>query len=222
MDELQIAPATWSDLDEIAALHIRAFPGAALTILGPELLVRYYRWLLDPSHDGGVITARRAGRLVGFCAAGVFRGAVGGFLERNRLVVAREILRRPRLLATPIVRERLVLAARILVRRALQRRRQSQPSPQVRPLATGARPYGILSIATDPSEQGRGVGQLLMQTCEADARRRGFASMVLTVHPDNTRAVRFYERQGWLRDRDSSKPWTGTMKKVLMPASANV
>ncbi len=37
--------------------------------------------------------------------------------------------------------------------------------------------------------------------------------MVLTVHPENTNAIGFYERLGW--KRYGQAPWTGTMEKRL-------
>jgi hypothetical protein len=38
--------------------------------------------------------------------------------------------------------------------------------------------------------------------------------MLLTVHPDNTRAVAFYEQLGWERTAGDG-PWTGMMEKRL-------
>jgi ribosomal protein S18 acetylase RimI-like enzyme len=38
-----------------------------------------------------------------------------------------------------------------------------------------------------------------MSAMEAVARERGFESMHLSVHAENERAIRFYERRGWTR-----------------------
>jgi ribosomal protein S18 acetylase RimI-like enzyme len=51
-----------------------------------------------------------------------------------------------------------------------------------------------------------------MAEAEGRARRLGHRCMNLTVHPDNTRAVRFYEQLGWNR---TGEPWTGAMTREL-------
>jgi len=38
--------------------------------------------------------------------------------------------------------------------------------------------------------------------------------MTLTVHPENARAVKFYEQLGWTRASDADE-WSGAMDRVL-------
>jgi ribosomal protein S18 acetylase RimI-like enzyme len=56
--------------------------------------------------------------------------------------------------------------------------------------------FGVLSIATDPDVRGAGVGRALMDEAETPRASTGHARMLLTVHPDNARAIRFYEQLG--------------------------
>jgi ribosomal protein S18 acetylase RimI-like enzyme len=56
----------------------------------------------------------------------------------------------------------------------------------------------LYSIATDPSVQGRGVGRLLLQTCETAAVQRGCRYVSLEVRVSNLAAITFYERHGYL------------------------
>jgi len=72
----------------------------------------------------------------------------------------------------------------------------------------------VLSIAVSPACQGFGIADRLMEVAEAAARNAGAASMNLTVHPTNIRAVRFYERQGW-QPLPSAEGWSGGMTKSL-------
>jgi ribosomal protein S18 acetylase RimI-like enzyme len=208
--ELRIAPARREDLDAIAALHARAFPDAAMTAFGPEALRRYYQWLLEGPHDAAVMLAWRDDRLVGFCAAGWFRGAVRGFLRANRLYLAGRVLRHPSLLLTDLVRERIALAVRVTLR--FSRLGRMRPSHAAVP--QDVRRFGVLAIASDPDAR-TGAGRALMIEAEARARRDGHASMVLTVHPGNARAVRFYEQLGWERRVGTDGRWTGNMEKRL-------
>ena len=209
--ELRISPGRREDLEAVAALHARAFPDAALTAFGPEAVRRYYLWLLEGPHDAKLMLAWRGDRVVGFCAAGWFRGAMRGFLRANRLYLVGCVLRHPSLLRTELARERIALAARLTLRFSWlgQVRAKHAAVPQ------DVRRFGVLSIATAPDARGSGAGRALMMEAEARARRDGHTSMILTVHPDNVRAVMFYEQLGWERRIVSDGRWTGSMEKRL-------
>ena len=211
MADVRISPCRREDLDAVAALHARAFPDAALTAFGREALRRYYQWISEGPHDAALMLAWRGDRLVGFCAAGWFRGAVREFLRANRLYLAGQVLRHPSLLRTELVRERIVLAVRLTLRfsRLGRRRAKAAAPPQ------DVRRFGVLAIGTDPDVRGSGAGRALMLEAEQRARREGYPAMVLTVHPDNTRAVTFYEQLGWERRTAADGSWTGSMEKRL-------
>jgi ribosomal protein S18 acetylase RimI-like enzyme len=55
----------------------------------------------------------------------------------------------------------------------------------------------LYSIATDPTAQGRGVGRLLLQACEAAAVQRECHDVSLEVRVSNLAAITFYERHGY-------------------------
>lgn len=205
MAEIEIAKLGVDDVDAIAKIHAVAFPDAAITAFGDETIRRYYRWLLQPVHDAAIVGAKLGGRLLGYCAAGVFRGAMNGFLRRNRLFLLSQMLRHPRLLTSELVRSRVRTALGITVRFSRLRTPTSAPSLPS---------FGILSIAVDPKERHHRVGHLLMTEAETRARAQGFGRMTLTVHPSNTGAVAFYERRGWQRDA-SQQPWNGAMTLPL-------
>ena len=52
----------------------------------------------------------------------------------------------------------------------------------------------ILTIGVVTAEQGRGIGQTLLDELLAEARRRGATEVVLEVRVDNVAARRLYER----------------------------
>ncbi|MDX2089246.1 MAG: GNAT family N-acetyltransferase [Kofleriaceae bacterium] len=190
----------------MVAIHRTAFPDSALTAFGDEVVRRYYAWLLDGPHDASLMGAWIDSRLVGFCAAGIFRGAMNGFLRLNRRFLASRVLLRPTLLASPLIRSRVRSALSITVRfsRLAQRRTPpAQPS------------FGVLAIATSRDVRGRGAGRALMLEAEARARTGGHRRMVLTVHPSNARAVAFYEQLHWVRTIGSDGTWSGAMHRDL-------
>jgi ribosomal protein S18 acetylase RimI-like enzyme len=56
----------------------------------------------------------------------------------------------------------------------------------------------IWSVYTDPSARGQGVGRHLMETCIAEARRRGFEAIILTAATHLTHVVKLYESLGFV------------------------
>ena len=55
----------------------------------------------------------------------------------------------------------------------------------------------------------------MMHEAEARARSEGHPAMTLTVHPENVRAVKFYEQLAWERCLTSDGRWTGEMEKRI-------
>ena len=78
-----------SHLPQVAELHRRAFHASLITALGRRVVLRYYEWQLTGPHDVQPLGAFRDQRLVGFCIGGVFRGALSGFVRRNRVLCQR-------------------------------------------------------------------------------------------------------------------------------------
>lgn len=204
----EVADLGIDDLSEIATVHVLAFPDSELTHLGHEAVRRNYLWQFEGPHDLVALGVRSDGRLVGFLFGGVFRGSTIGFVKREHWFLLGRVLRNPSMIVNSKSLSRIGLAVRLLGRR-------SRPARSENPDQVPVRSFGVLSVAVDPSTQGTGVGQLLMAEAEARARAAGFASMHLTVHPDNDRAVRFYEKGGWLRASSADGTWSGRMTRQL-------
>jgi GNAT superfamily N-acetyltransferase len=67
--------------------------------------------------------------------------------------------------------------------------------PELRAAFPGVPLLNHLEVASD--WQGLGVGTLLVRACEAAARARGYARLLLGVGVTNRHARRLYERLGW-------------------------
>lgn len=209
----EIRLLTLSDLPGVVQVHILAFPNSALTRLGKEATCRYYEWLLAEPHEALNIGAFQRTKLIGFCFGGVFRGALGGFLEKKRGFLMRQVAMHPWLLLNPLFRERAQFALSRLTKRFRSGNAPALTKP-ASPTSTSARSFGILSIAVAPQHQGSGAARLLMEYSERVALERGFSRMGLTVHPSNSRAVRFYETIGWQRETENGV-WGGHMSKTI-------
>jgi ribosomal protein S18 acetylase RimI-like enzyme len=72
----------------------------------------------------------------------------------------------------------------------------------------GAVVVGLLAV--DPSEQGRGVGSLLLSAVTTSLSARGHGQAVLHVLTSNLAAVHLYESQGW---RPAGKTFEHTLLK---------
>jgi ribosomal protein S18 acetylase RimI-like enzyme len=204
-------PLASSDLRASAAIHVEAFPHAAISQLGSATAERYHASLLTRT-DVHAMAAFTADRLAGFCFGGTARDVEGSFLRENLWFIGRELLKRPMLLTQPFIRERIGAGLRFLRPRAAPAARASRSVATPEPAAPTS--FTILYIAVHPDVEGRGVARQLLDAAESHARACGFAQMDLSVYLDNARAIAFYERNGWQRLIQDGA-WQGFMFKPL-------
>jgi len=194
----------------VAQVHLRAFPQSALSCLGNEAVRRYYEWQLTGPHDHEFVGVWRDQKLLGYAVGGVSRGALSGFVHRNRGFLVCRVLMQPWMICTSGFRGRLKLGLR-----SLSRRKPSAPPAQ---MPSAGRSFGVLAVAIDPAAQGFGLGKLLMNHLEIVAAEQGYNRMHLTVGMDNAGATAFYERLGWTRVMNGAQ-WAGSMAKRLAVGS---
>ena len=211
--DVQLLMLEAADLPRVSEIHLAAFPNSALTMLGAEAVRRYYEWLLTGPHECLALGASVKKDIRGFCFAGVFSGAMSGFLRRNRAFLFGRILSRPWLGMNPLVRERAAMGLRVL--RRLGRQPSNTPTAAALTVAKPVSPFGILAIAVHPDSHGQGIGKALMFEAEHIARRRDFKEMQLTVEMSNHRAVSFYESLNWTKTLHQGA-WHGEMRKALV------
>lgn len=207
MENITIRIIKMTDLDAVVDVHRNAFSDRALTSLGREAVRRYYAWQLCGPHDAIALGIFQSEKLVGFCFAGIFRGATSGFLRKNKWFLIWRVITHPWLIGTPLVRERISLASRLL---------KYHSTPAVSRSAMPAKSFGILAIAINPLIQGVGVGKRLMIEIEKIAVERGFSNLHLTVDVNNAQAISFYENLGWRKLNRSDGMWYGYMVKSLV------
>ncbi len=219
-----------ADLPAVAEVHVAAFEESLLSKLGAPIVQRYYAWQVSGQNTALALVAEDGGEIVGFALGGVFRDSLRGFFNNNRGAILLALLRRPHLLADPLLWQRWSLMRRVF-RRARRRSRSRQASsPEASggsPAATSqavharrgsrdaARPFNILSIAIHPERRGQGVGRYLMDAQEQAALAWGKDRMVLTVNPGNDAAVAFYRRCGWRLAEQQQSDGSLLMEKEL-------
>lgn len=218
-----------ADLPEIVEVHMAAFPDAAMTMLGKRVVDRYYRWQLEGPHPEPFGAGfRRDGALIGFLFGGVRRDAVSGFARRYLGTVLLACATHPRG-AVRLFGPGLLNLVPMVARRLLGRGRGAEV-PQDGGTSNNkefvrSASFGILSLAVVPEHWGTGVADVLLNVAGDRARSLGMRFMHLTVDPDNLRAERFYERNGFRRvensvaaptvERPGGTSWDGRMRKDL-------
>ena len=70
-------------------------------------------------------------------------------------------------------------------------------------------------VAVAPAAQGRGIGRLALIFAETWSRNAGLSDIMLTVHPDNARAISLYEAHGFLRTNEFSPKGNIVFRKSL-------
>ncbi len=202
---------TVDDLDDVARVHIEAFPDSAWTKLGTQVVKRYYHWQITGPHPQ--VLARTIyvdDDCAGFLVAGLFVASTSGFLSLNRFLLAQKVLLKPWLLFNPKFRQGFHSGYRLLKKyspKKIEAKRNKAKKEEKK--------FGILAIAVSPKYQGYGIGKILMQTAEETAVSSDFKKMDLTVNPSNTQAIKFYERLNW-RKVTVKNEWLGTMEKDII------
>jgi len=57
----------------------------------------------------------------------------------------------------------------------------------------------LYSFMIDPAFQGRGLGGQLIDRCVTECQKRGCRTLALEVRMDNLKAIKLYERHGFIR-----------------------
>jgi ribosomal protein S18 acetylase RimI-like enzyme len=206
MGEPLIEKIKENDLPEVVRIHLGAFPQSAMSVMGGETVRRYYAWQMNNSPHALMVGLFDETGMRGFCFAGPFRMALIGFLRKNLGYLIWRVVSHPRLLLSDFFLVRIGYAVRVIFRRP----DKNKPSVSI-----AHDSFGILSIAVSPEDQGKGYGRRLIRFAEDFARASGHGNMHLTVAPDNSQAVHFYEREGWSRLCAADNVWRGTMVKKL-------
>lgn len=170
-----------NDLRAVAQLHHEQFADHLLGCLPEAVLVEFYRAFLV---DTIFLVAEIDGSLSGFVLGGedsVLRRNRSQFIRRNRWRIMGAVIVYPAL--WPHVWKRVL---------ALFRPAASAIS------FTSVASTRLLSIAVAEAAKGQGVAGSLLKAFESSLAKG--ASYGLSVHADNTRAIGFYQKSGFVEE----------------------
>ena len=173
------------DLSEVVRVHIAAFPGFYMTLMGESFLREYY-YSVSKMPDGVVLGCfddeSSDGKLLGVCAEAVVSA---GF---NKRMLCK------RFVPFSIQSFRLLFSnpgALLHFAKNLTKRPNSEISDPAQ--------YGeLLSIAVDPAIQGKGIGKALLAAIEEFLLKRGQHENSLTTDAvANDKTISFYRKNGY-------------------------
>jgi ribosomal protein S18 acetylase RimI-like enzyme len=196
-------PAKAEDIDQVAAVHIDAFPGFFLTDLGPAFLRTMYKAFL--LNHGGIFVVDDHNGIVGGFAVGVLKSAGKDRNLAIRFMPQFAFSLVPAILKNPI---------------KVTRRIASQFFATGEEVAIPGDAVVLRSIGVKPSLKGEGVAGRLLEEFEHQARKKGAALVALTTDAiDNERAIGFYRKNGYTIaqefKQDGSRSMYLMVKKLL-------
>ena len=188
-----VRQATREDLKQVAAVHKNCFPDSFSTALGEKLLVKFYTEYMT-SVPELFLVAEEEGKICGFC--------MGYYCEENPYM---KLFFKHNLLAAG-----LRIAGQLLIgNKAAWKKltatfsKKAEFKPLGEEYKTGVQDGDLLSICVLPQTRGSGAAQELISTYENILQNRGRKYCILTVAVDNPRAIRFYERNGYVPFREA-------------------
>lgn len=168
-----------TDAENLANLHLKAFPNFFLTTLGEEFLKIFYKSLLNSPKGFGIATFE-GNFLVGF--------AVG--TEQSQGFYRNLVLQNGLNLFTSCFKTLIFHPIKVL--RILKNLIGSNGAFEI---DEGG---WLLSICTNPNYWGKGVSNIVLEEFEAEALRRGLKKNWLTTDfADNERANSFYIKMNY-------------------------
>ena len=199
MMETMIKEMRKEDIPGVVAVHLAGFEGFFLSVLGPAFLRELYFSLTEDLH-GICLVAMEQDRVLGFVAGTSKSSGVYSRLLRQRLV-------RFCLAAVPAVLKQPAIVPR-LINRIRSPHGEGAPT-----LSRGT----LMSIAVHPSQQGKGIGQVLVRDFLERAAQAGCKEVDLTTDKEQNELVNhFYKQQGFRLERTFTTPEGRRMNQYLI------
>lgn len=174
-----IRKAEKQDIGRVVDVHMSSFPGYFLTFLGRKFIGTLYQEIL--AHPNGIMLVGESDRhILGF-VAGVTeqRGFYRHLIKNRKWTFAFSALK--------ALRHKPSIAARLF--RALYKSHDSTLSTQA----------CLMSIAVDPGNASKGIGQALLQSFCEELKLRSINCFCLSTDRDgNERVNDFYKKNGFM------------------------
>lgn len=200
--DFQIEYATRADLPAIADIHKQGFPDSFSTQLGKAFREKMLEWYFSTDKTFILVARTTDGRVAGYVTGmvkdGVLKtGSASGMAQYSFNQGMISLALRPWLLFHKEMRRKFLFIIRNIKRRFTggntTKPGPKSPQPEKPTL-------GLVIIAVSSAFAGMGVGSALMRGFENVAvSDYHIPDVYLTVEIHNQRAMKTYERAGWVR-----------------------
>ena len=207
LESIQIRPAQTSDIAQVVQVHIQAFPGFFLTLMGTRFLRLLYSGFLN--HPTGISLVAcpqaRPSEVIGFVVGTTQpQGFFSQLLRQHWLAFAMAslwpLLKRPGLVFVKLWS-------------ALFYRGESLPDQPDAAL--------LSSLGVKPAAQGQQIGQQLVSAFIAHAQTAGATAVYLTTdQSNNAKANHFYTRLGFGLAGTCKRPHGRILNRYLIKLNA--
>ena len=209
--------ATKDDLKELAKVHSAAFPDSFTTKVGMDFVRKSLEWYLSDDKKF-ILCILDNNKPVGYCGClmvdgNTEMGSTSATIQYAFKEAIKGIMMKPWLLFHPELSKNYKLIFKNIKRKIFPPKKKTSSAPKANTIRR-ERSVGIVGIGISPDYYGKGFGSQLQEAAEAEALKRGFTQMHLTVRKDNERAIKSYKRNGWVVDKEEKV--TYSMKKQLI------
>ena len=189
-----------SDIDNIARIHVKAFPNSLSSKLGYRYSRKMISWYLEDQR-GELFHLDESGKVLGYCGGLLItspgrHGSATSVTQYTFNALVFSFLMRPWLIFHPEIKKRLPFIMKN-IRLKLKPGMPIKPAPESDGNPTFVPSMGLVVIGVDPEYQGKGYGSILLKEFERRAREKGFRRINLSVRKDNQQAISAYLKNGW-------------------------
>ena len=185
-----------SDLPKLADCQMACFPGSFSTKLGKQYVQKTLAWFLE-NENRFLFHVRSENNVIGFC--GGFTpskpgdGSSSGMLQFAFSEALKGLIKNPFLLFHKELRSHYPFIWLNIKRKMTGKIKPIDKSSDAKTF----KPYvGLVVIGVLPSQQGKGIAQLLMREFEKRAIKMHQNEIVLSVKKENSNAIKAYEKFG--------------------------
>lgn len=193
------------DLKKIAKCHQSAFPDSLSSKMGINYLSKMIEWYLSDDKKFLFHLEDDSGKCIGYCGGMIddglqTTGSASGMIQYSFNEGVRALMLRPWLLFHNelVSKYKLIkknVRMRLKKKEAKAENKNKKIKKESREIQSGLVVIGVIS-----DYHGKGCGSLLLQEFENKTKKMNISLMGLTVRNDNDKAIRSYERNGWIRN----------------------
>ena len=197
----KIIDASISDLVLISDCYMRSFPNSLTTLLGKNYVINQLKWYLI-DEENFLFFLKKNGKCIGFCG-GMNNygkrnyGSTSSMIQHSINHALKALLIRPWLLFNPKLYKNFTIVIKNIFIKLF-----SYGNKKVVKKDKNQVQASLIVIGVHPKYQGNGLAKLLIDQFEMRAVRNGFAKAQLSVLKKNIKAIRAYEKNKWIVEKE--------------------